>query len=317
MKRQAQTLMISLWILAILTILAVGTGHRVSMALRMSRYHKDSLKALSLAKAALNLAIVEIEKDANDYDTLHEGWSDNESAFKAITLTKSPGEFATVSFLFFGEDKKPEVVYGLQDAERRVNINTASRQMLLALLEKPGAAAAEDIVDNILIWRGDMPDDNRIYDNLGYACKGSAFSKAEELNLVKDFTMQEYREIKNFITVYGGNLININTVSAKVLGIWTRGIAKKLGTDESFAGSVAEKILQLRKIKEYFKDKDEIDVPLTTAEETGIFNVLMNNITLQSDIFLIEVTGNSSKIKRKIEAVYSRKEKKILDWHES
>ena len=51
--------MISLWILAILTILAVGIGHRVSMGLRLARYQKDKLKGLYLAKAGLKVLIVE------------------------------------------------------------------------------------------------------------------------------------------------------------------------------------------------------------------------------------------------------------------
>lgn len=38
---------------------------------------------------------------------------------------------------------------------------------------------------------------------------------------------------------------------------------------------------------------------------------------VQSDNFLIEVTGNVSTIKSKITAVYNRKDKKILYWHES
>ncbi|KPK97220.1 MAG: hypothetical protein AMJ95_10195 [Omnitrophica WOR_2 bacterium SM23_72] len=316
MKR-AQALMVSLWVLAILTILAVGIGHRVSMALRMSRYHRDSFKALILAKAGLNLAIFEIEKDTNDYDSPFENWADNERAFKAITLNKNPREYATVSFTFLDEDATAQTVYGVQDAERKININTASPETLLALLENSGVPQAETIVDSILIWRGDRPDEDKVYEKLGYACKGSAFSKPEELILVAGFTAEYYLKIKDYITAGVGSLININTVSPFVLHIWTAGIAKKLGIPDTYAESVANKILQRRMNNGYFKDKQEIDVALSGAEEITLFNVLMNNVTLQSEYFLIEVTGNSSKIKRKIEAFYSRKEKRILDGHES
>lgn len=317
MKKSAQTLMISLWVLAILTILAVGIGHRVSMALRMSRYHRDSLKALSLARAGLNVAIAEIEKDKNDYDALFEAWSDNERAFKIIALNKNPQEFATASYTYLDEEAHPQTVYGVQDAERKININMAGEETLLALLESSGCAQAQDIVESILIWRGDRPDEEKVYEKLGVACKGSTFSKPEELTLVKDFTVEDYQKIKDHITATGSNLINVNTVSPFVLRVWVAGIAKKLGISDTYAESLVTKILQLRINNGYFKEKQEIDVPLTAAEETTLFNVLMNNVTLQSEYFLIEVTGNSSKIKRKIEAVYSRKEKRILDWHES
>lgn len=317
MMKRAQTLMVSLWVLAILTILAVGIGHRVSMALRMSRYHRDSFKALELARAGLNLAIAEIEKDTNDYDSPFENWADNERTFKVITLNKNPREYATVSFTFRDEDAFPQTVYGVQDAERKININTASPETLLALLEKSGVAQAQTIVDAILIWRGDWPDEDKMYEKLGYPCKGSVFSKPEELMLVAGFTVEDYLKIKDYITAGGGSLVNINTVTPFVLHIWTAGIAKKLGIPDTYAESVTTKILQLRMNNGYFKDKLEIDVPLSAAEEITLFNVLMNNVTLQSQYFLIEVTGNSSKIKRKMEAIYSRKDKRILDGHES
>jgi type II secretory pathway component PulK len=317
MDKRAQVLMMGLWILAILTILAVGLGHRVSMGLRMSRYQRESLKASYLAKAGLNLMIAEIEKDTNDTDALNESWANNESVFKKITLNENADEYATVSFSVPDESGGLTVIYGARDLESRININTASREALLALMEKLEIQPAQDIANNILIWRQDMPDEGKIYEKLGYPCKAGAFSKTEELNLVKDFGPEDFERIKDAITVFTENLVNINTASLDVLSILSRSIAKKLGIEESYAESVAVKIADLRKLKGYFKDKDEIAPVLTGSEETGIFNVLMNNVTLKSDYFLIEVTGNSSKIKRKIEAVYSRKDKKILDWHES
>jgi len=317
MNRRAQALMISLWILTILSILAVGIGHRVSMALRMSRYQRDSLKALYLAKAGVNLAIVELEKDNNDYDALTEKWADNEELFKEIVLRDNPDASATVSFQVLDKDNNPKTIYGVRDEESKININTASKELLLALFEKCGISPAQDIVNSILIWRGDIVDDNKIYENLGYPCKSSPFTNIEELNLVKDLKMQDYQKINKFISVFAGPLININTVSEDVLLILSRSLAKKIAVEENFADSVATKILELRSSKGYFKDKGEVDLMLTGEEETNIFNALLNATTLKSEYFLIEVTGNSSKIKRKIQAVYHRKDKKISGWHES
>lgn len=52
--------MVSLWVLVILAMLVVSIGHRVSMSLRLSRYHRDSLIAFCLAKTEINRAIIEI-----------------------------------------------------------------------------------------------------------------------------------------------------------------------------------------------------------------------------------------------------------------
>ena len=71
--RRGQVFVVSLWILVILTMLAVGLGHRVSLALRLSRYYRDRLQAVLLAKAAVHVAIDEILNDPDaDLDTLQD-----------------------------------------------------------------------------------------------------------------------------------------------------------------------------------------------------------------------------------------------------
>lgn len=308
-------LIVSLWILAILTILAVNIGHRVCLALRLSRYHRDRLKAFYLTKAGINRAIVELEKDTNDYDALDEQWADNEDVFKRIILNESQYEFATVGYELV-DDNKPKNVYGLIDEERKININTASEELLVALLERCEINPAQDIVNNILIWRGNIPDDNKIYENLGYPCKAHKFSNIEELTLVKGIAPESYQRLKGLITVYGDGFININTASSRVLSVFTRGIAKDLSIGENFADSITTKIIDFRNGHGPFNTKSDINITLTGDEETNIFNNLMDKVIVQSDNFLIEVTGNVGKIKSKVMSVYNRKDKKILYWHE-
>ena len=306
--------MISLWILVILTLLAVGIGHRVSMALYLSRYQRDKLKALYLAKAGINRAILEIINDeTTDYDSLQDNWSDNERVFRKIMFNDNENEFATVSYtLKEGEETK----FGVTDEERKININTASKELFIALLEKCNIEAIQDKVNNILIWRGDIPDDNKIYENLGYPCKASKFTNIEELRLVKDITFEDYENLRGLITVYGDGLININSASDEALAILTYGIAKDLSIKEEFADSVANKIIELKNSNGYFRAKSDINITLTGDEETNIFNHLMDKVMVQSNNFLIEVTGNVSKIKSKTVAIYSRRDKRILYWHE-
>ncbi len=317
MNKKSQALIVILWILVILSILAVGIGHRVSLAFRLSLYQKDKLKALYLAKAGINRAIIEIEKDTNDYDAFTESWADSEDVFKKIVLNNKQDEFATVSYDTVDENNETVTIYGVIDEESKININTASQPLLLALLEKYEISPAQDTVNYILIWRGDIPDDNKIYENLGYPCKSDKFTTIQELKLVKDIDAQGYQVLKGLITVYGDDKVNINTVSLQALTIFCRGIAKELSIDETFADNVAAKIIELRNSKGFFKDKGEISIILTADEETNIFNNLMNDIILKSENFLIESEGFVSKIKGKIVTVYSRKDKKILYWHES
>ncbi len=116
MRKKAQVLIISLWILAILAMLSVSIGRRVSMALRLSRYQKERLRSAYFAQAGINIAIGEIEKDK---------WADNQEKFAKISLDSNINEFATVSSVI--------------DEERKININTATQELLTELLNPTGA----------------------------------------------------------------------------------------------------------------------------------------------------------------------------------
>lgn len=317
-KAKASVLVIILWVLVILTMLAVSIGHRVSMSLRLSSYQKDRLKAFYLAKAGLNTAIKEINNDpVLDYDGLTDNWADNQVAFRKIYFDDIPDEFATVSYDTFDSNNELRINYGVIDEESKININTASKELLTALLEKCGIDTAGKIVNNILIWRGEIPDEHKVYENAGYTAKACKFTNIEELILVKGVTALDYQKLKLLVTTYGQGLLNINTASVEVLAMFARGIAKELSIGENLADGVAGKIIDLRSNNIQFKTKSEINIALTGEEETNIFNKLMDKIVVQSNIFLIESTGNVRKIKNKLKVVYNRQDKSNLYWHEN
>lgn len=307
MNNKAQVFVITIWILVMLALLTIGVSHRVSMALYLSQYHKDRLKALYLSKAAVEVAIANIEKD---------DWVDNSEDFKKILLNENENEFAAVSYT-----KKQgvidEPVFGVIDEESKININTASLELLLAFLERYQINNALNIANNILIWRGDMPDINKIYEQSGYSSKGSHFSNIEELNLIQGLTTEDYQKIKGLVTVYGQGLVNINTVSSEVLTLVVQGIARDLSIKDNFVDNLITKIINFRNTVGGFKGKDDIKIELTGDEELNLFNKLVEKIIFQSNNFLIEVTGNVSKIRSKVSVVYNRKDKKISYWHES
>jgi DNA uptake protein ComE-like DNA-binding protein len=103
-RERAAILFVALWTLVVLSILAVGIGSRVASEINLARYLEERLISLYLAKAAVNQAIIEFEKDKTPgYDTLYELQKKRET-----TLGK--GVF---------ESK-------LSDEESLININTAS-----------------------------------------------------------------------------------------------------------------------------------------------------------------------------------------------
>jgi type II secretory pathway component PulK len=290
-KKRAQVLIISLWVLVALSIFAVSIGQRVATALKISRQQINSLKAYYLARAYLNFIIRQIDTHYN----------------------ACLGSFDPELLVQDNQDSAWRII----DQESKVNINTASQELLIGVLEEYDVGSAQEIARNIMIWRGDILDDNKIYEELGYPCKGERFSNVEELMLVKGISPQDYARLKEAVTVYGKGLININTVSPQMLGIFTRAIAKKLAVSQDYAGSITDKVIISRNNHNgCFQDKDEIDISITGDEEANIFNELLSRVVTHSDNFLIEVEGNDSRIESRITAIYDRFAKKIIAWYE-
>lgn len=314
-NKKAQILMIVLWVLVILTLLATSIGFQVSNQLRMSRYLKDRLRSYYSARAAVNIAIKELEKDANSYDSLTEAWANNEDGFKDITLGSETSVSADISYLV-EEGNGYRRVFGLVDEERKININIADKELLVILLDKCMVPSSNEVADNILIWRGDIPDDKMVYDEFGYPAKGSSFSNIAELELVKGINRDDYARLKDLVTVYGDGLVNINTASFDSLQILARSIAQKLSFAESYADDIVMKVVDLRNAKGFFKGREDIDIEFTGEEEDNIFNQLMNEVVFKSSNFLIQANGYANKITSGITSVYARSIKKTVYWYE-
>lgn len=324
--KKAQVIVISLWILLILTMLAMSISHRVALSLRLTRYQKESLKAIALAKAGLNRAIIELEKDLMqephaNYDALDESWAKNEEAFKTIVLTAQENEFATVKYTLL-EDNEEETIFGVQNEERKININTAKQELLVALLKEFNLQEPELLAANIRAWRGDadgITEVNTNYEDLGYACKADKFTNINELILVKGITSEIYDSLRGLISVYGEGKVNINTASPLVLTLLAESITDPNAAQ--FIGSLVAQIINFREGPNGpFKSETDINnfsQSLTEPLEQNIFTALTDFLIIKSNYFNIESTGIVGKVNKKITAVYDRANKKIIFWHEN
>lgn len=290
-RKNAQVAVISLWVVLVLAVMAVSLGHRLSMGLRLAGRQRENLKSLYQAKAELNLAVSALESDDPAYDALSDDWAQED------------------------QDGLVEIA----DEERKININTAPRELLTALLQEYNFTDIEEKVNNLLIWRGEIADEGKIYDGLGYPCKAAALANIQELLLVKDFGTEEYRLLKDVITVvYSGDKININTASEEVLTILANSVAQ--GSEQQAAVSnVASSIIAIRSDPNRgpFKNMESatIDAQAGSPDE-ALFNNLKPKLTVASSYFMIASSGNAGKIKSTIQAVYNRAAKKIIYWHE-
>lgn len=251
-KRKGAILIITLWILSILTLFAIGLGYRMSLELKVVGYYRDSLKSFYIAKAGIQRAIAEKEREYKkgmglEIDALSEPWANDEEVFKKAQV--GDGTF-TVSYRLrendFDEDFS--VLYGMMDERSKININKVSLEILRNLLRLCGAEEeeAKSIAACIIDWRDTNGDpvldgvlgligaEDLYYQSLEmpYHCKNADFDCAEELLLVKGVTPElfygEDRDedgilsaqeegIKNYVTVYGDGSINVNTARLMVL----------------------------------------------------------------------------------------------------
>jgi general secretion pathway protein K len=221
-------LVTTLWILALLTLLALGIGVRIGIDVKLMSFFLNSSKAHYLAEAGLRKTVAMLEKDGNKrVDSLNEVWScgfdfdSEEYVLKEIAL--GDGNFTVSYELGEDQDGNPIYLYGASDEEGKLNINKIDNTILLRL---PNFSS--EIVAAILDWRDEdsltrsegVEDD--YYEELDnpYECKDAQFSIPEELLLVKGITAEVYDGVRDIITVYGDDkAVNINTAPEDVLAI--------------------------------------------------------------------------------------------------
>ncbi|KPK41765.1 MAG: hypothetical protein AMJ78_04550 [Omnitrophica WOR_2 bacterium SM23_29] len=220
-REKGTILIITLWILTILTVLSVGVAGRMGLELKLTGFYRDNLKALYLAKAGIERAIEIVNVEDHMIDNLSERWSNNAEEQSPLFKTINVAEIGTFTVSHhFTEDN---MFYGVQDEERRININNAPKQIIERLIEylNPEIADASEVAALIEDWRdtdtvreGGSPE--YIYSSEGYPRKDDYFDAAEEVLLVKDMTKEIFDNIKEHITVYPAKpegKLNINTAS--------------------------------------------------------------------------------------------------------
>ncbi|MDP2943215.1 MAG: type II secretion system protein GspK, partial [Candidatus Omnitrophota bacterium] len=273
-RKKGAILIITLWILAILTILSVGIAGRMGLELKLAGYYRDNMKALYLAKAGIERAVAEkeINDTVSDADTLNETWANSPGLFDKKNPfgegTETGNSYYTVKYTY-KESKEAEGVdlYGMEDEASKININkivsgdtvdTVRKEQLITLLELicgPDVDATAK-VDALIDWidtgstaQGTSEDENsKYYPDMGSGyCKNGPLDSIEELFLVKGFEdpailygdkNQGKIGIIDYITIHPDDgKVNVNTAPREVL--------QALGFKDDFE-TIADKIIVYR-----------------------------------------------------------------------
>ena len=350
-SKKAVVLVITLWVLVLLSLIGLAFVRTVRVDARISRYHKNNLQALLLAKSGLTVLTADILADNNEFDSLSEDWLRKYSYTKEEMEKKGPGN-SLREFEVKDKDGKLLGTYSVRitDEMGKFNINAideAMDNMVKYLFDSVQSDNKEGIADSILDWID--PDDlhrlngaeEEYYKELSspYHCKNGPLDTLEEMLLIRGITPQIFygtdksKGIASLVRIYPSKeesvRINVNTAPIEVL----EAVLKEFG--ESLPQSILEQRsgrdgIEPSEDDEPFKNTQDIlklpsvvDVLTSLKKEEdkkGWTDNLMRRIDVRSSIFRVESTGRlkNYNTKRKITTILRRDPSglKIVYWRE-
>jgi len=230
--KRGSVLVLVLWTLLFLGTLGLAVGARVSAALNAAVTFKASTEAYYAAKSGVALAIAELHRDeeagrreTNTWDTLAEAWSSSEDLFRDVRV--GTGYFS-IQHVEEDESGGLHLVYGLEDEERRINLNLASTNLLAALFVRVGNLAQQQ-ADTLAASLGEYrqrkakvgsspltPTPTEEYAG-GVTDLVNRLESVYELRFLEGVTPELFSKLEPYITVYGSGAVNLNTASKQVL----------------------------------------------------------------------------------------------------
>ena len=353
LDRSGMILIVVMWILIILSLLAIGLGRRTSIDLKMTKHALGKLRAKYTAQAGLVFALEQVKRDNENAETklfdnlrqcgfgLIEGES-REDVFKSVKV----GE----GFFNIGKEDNDTVgkengEYGFSDEERKININaldqnnyTVLQYLMMELGYEEGLARS--IAASVVDWRdgddtvfedasslGVSGAESDYYDSLDppYFCKNTPFDSITEIRHVKNVTKEIFADIKKYITIFpksGKFLVNLDTASEKVLlALAKHYTGNKTKTNIYDAESLVEKMLAYREgyDNEEGTEDDrllEINEMALNVKEKVLFLMMKGDQTKVSRYIRFFITGVDEKtsISSKIDAIIHRDDLTIVYW---
>jgi general secretion pathway protein K len=223
-------LLLVLWVTVLLAVIAAGFAASARVGGATTLTAKEETTARALAVAGFEHALPELFGEW-DVNTLME---DGQVGFLRLAggavadqngtgaAPRAPRREGTLPGGTFH--------YRVVDAERKINLNTASRERIVQVLDAVGVLIGADrdvVADSILDWidedslhrvSGAEDDDYRRL-SPPYRAKNGPLDTLEELRLVRGVTPELFDALVPLLTVAGRGGINLNTASPTVLQI--------------------------------------------------------------------------------------------------
>jgi len=262
--------MVSLWALVILSMISVAITAIVSPQIKLARVMEERFACQVAAEAALNYVYFEMigrPQPKSEYDSLADLDTEKEIKLGKVTVT-----------------------YKLTDEESKLDINTATKDMIMRLPELNNDQVAQNIID--------------------YRQNPGKFAIKEQLLLVPGVAPEAYSQFKDLITVWSDGKININTVSGEALRV--------LGFNEGFVIS----LINFRKGEEgVFKNTGTINsdiekiIPVLSEQDSVVLNQA-NFTTKSTRLILLAEARFPGQLPHKYQITFEIDKGKVLRWQE-
>lgn len=286
-NEKGMVLLLVLVVVALLTSLITEFAFSTHVDLRLTETFRDRTRAWYLAKGGIQAGRMILQDDRNGYD--------------------HPSEFWGIGVPSYAVGEEGVVSISLIDLDARMNLNrivSAGRQnpnvpiydSFIRLFDNLGLDNPNALADALVDWIDvdDSPRDEGAESNdyqrleQPYAAKNDYLDSLDELALIQGFTPEVIRQIAPFVSVFGGEAVNINTAPAEVL--------MAMDALELIGRAQAEEIIGHR-----------ADKPFEQATElnsiSGLENVLRTYFTVKSTAFQINSEGWVNDGVRRVTAV--------------
>ena len=309
-KEKGSILILVLWTLGLLSVFALYLGIGIRQRLDFLKRIETRNKLYLIAEAGVKKAVTQLGNFENEnmVISLNNEFINNRNIFFQSPI--GDGNF-TVGYPYKkGDLSKDEnqgdsegMIYGIADAGRRLNINTASREEIIRLIEYSAGVEqgyADKIASAIIDWRDEdnksLPNgaESSYYQKLPfpYDSKDGKFESLEELTYVKGMNAEIFDSIKPYITVFGGGQVNINTAYGPTL--YALGLSEEI-VEKILLYRCGEDNIIFTKDDRVFTSASSIVAQLShvysmpPSEVAQLSNtVAQNKFSVSSEVFLIK-----------------------------
>jgi len=324
-RQQGVAMIVVMWVIMVLSLLISGFAFRMHVETQIASFSRKELKAQMLARSGIEVARMQVILDTTSptdagFDSLVQAWATNQDLYVNHEL---------------GDGKYNVKII---DEERKLPINSLTKAQLKRLVDVLGIDPSDGdvIVDSILDWI-DEDDlhllngaENDYYAELDppYRAKNGPLDRIEELLLVRGVTKEIFDGtpgtkdepghpgLKQVLTTTTTGQVNVNTASSEVLqtilGLEETQVAAILTRRDGPDGEPGtDDDLPFRSVDEFLGALGSVDA---NAKQQ-----LRQFLTVNSNFFRVESTGECGGVKHTINAVLVRQGNDCLvaSWNES